>query len=346
MQFHPIFPAKARAALKVASILPLLGSLAFAQSVIATIPATDGTQGNPMSIAVNPLTGRVYIAGSTVEVVDQRTNEIIDNISVGSGQLQGIAVDPLLRRAYVIDNAQGLFAIDLTSDRVVGNYPCANVNGVAVNIATHRVYMQAPDPNQNAAALFVFDGRTLDLITTIDDSGTYQPYGDPQDTVFVNPRTDMIYVVVNLFPGALWVVDGKTNTTVTTITGLADLAYGGDIDPLRDRIFVAGWLSQISEVNGATNTLTSTTSGLVTQPNGVSVDPLNEKVYVVSQQQNLVQIIDEKTNTLETTTIPVGGAPVNTAIDYIHGLLYVGNTGETNENNPPPPSVSVIKLRK
>jgi YVTN family beta-propeller protein len=205
--------------------------------------------------------------------------------------------------------------------------------------------MQAPDPNQDAAALFVFDGPTLNLIATIDDSGAYQPYGDPQDTVFVNPVTNMIYVVVNLYPGALWVVNGDTNTTVTTITGLADLAYGGDIDPLRNRIFVAGWFNQISEVNGATNTLISTTSGLATQPNGVSVDPVNQKVYVVSQEQDLIQIIDEKTNTLETTTIPVGGAPVNTAIDYIHGLLYVGDTGETYQNNPPPPSVSVIKLR-
>jgi DNA-binding beta-propeller fold protein YncE len=342
-----LFPAaRARAAFQVALSLPLLGSFAFAQSVIATIPATDGTLGNPMTIAINPLTGRVYIAGSNVEVVDQRSNQVIDTISVGSGQLQGIAVDPVLRRAYVIDNAQGLFAIDLNNDTVVGNYPYSNTNGVAVNPLTHRVYMQAPDATSGNAALLVFDGPTLKLITTVEDnSPAYQPYGGPQDVVVVNPVTNKIYVSVNLYPGAVWVVDGDTNTSETTIEGLAELAYGLDVDPFRNLIWVGGQLNQLSKVNGATNTLISTNSNTGTQPDGVSVDPIHQKVYVAIQQQNVVQIFDEKTNTPLPTTIPVGGAPDNMAIDYVHGLLYVGNTGETYQPNAPPPSVSVIKLQ-
>lgn len=340
-----ISPATVRRVFKAASILPLLGSLAFAQSVIATIPATDGTEGNPMTIAVNPLTGRVYIAGSNVEVVDQKTNQIIDTITVGSGQLQGIAVDPLLRRAYVVDYVDGLFAIDLTTDTIVGNYQDLAPNGVAVNPVTHRVYVESFDYTNDAAALFVFDGRTLNLITTIDDNGQGQPFGDPQCVVVVNPVTNMIYVPVNLYTPNLWVVDGNTNTNVTTIPNLAPISYGADVDPLRNLIYVGGWTNELSEVNGATNTAITTFSNLDTQPDGISVDPFHGKVYIVSQQEDLVQIFDEKTQTFESTTIPVSGAPVNSTIDYIHGLLYVGNTGETYQNNPPPPSVSVIKLQ-
>lgn len=336
--------ARARSVLQAALILPLLGSLTYAQSVIATIPATDGTEGNPMTIAVNPLTSRVYIAGSNVEVVDQKSNKIITTIPVGSGQLQGIAVDPVLNRAYVIDNGDGLFAIDLNTNTVVGNYPYANVNGVAVDLFTHRVYMQAPDFATGAAGMFVFDGATLKLLATIDDSGTYQPFGNPQDQVVVNPVTNMIYTSVNLFPGAVWVIDGKTNTSVTTITGLADLAYGIDVDPARNLVWVGGQFGQVSEVNGATNTLISN-SNPNTYINGISVDPVRQKVYAISTGGNEVQIVDEKTNTVEATTVPVGGAPVNSAIDYVHGLLYLGNTGETYQPNAPPPSVSVIKLQ-
>jgi DNA-binding beta-propeller fold protein YncE len=339
-----ISAARVRSVLKAAFTLPLLGSLAFAQSVIATIPATDGTSGNPMTIAVNPLTGRVYIAGSNVEVVDQQSNQIIDTISVGSGRLQGIAVDPVLRRAYVIDNLDGLFAINLTTNTIAGNVSGANnYNGIAVNPRTHRVYVQGPDTN-GTAALFVFDGPSLRQIANIDDnSPTYQPYGDPQVAVVINPVTNRIYVPVNLFPGALWVVDGNTNTNVTTIEGLADLAYGADVDPIRNLIWVGGWFNQLSEVNGATNTLITTFPNTATQPDGISVDPIHEKVYLMSQAENLVQIFNEKTDTFEATTVPVGGAPANAAIDYIHGLLYVGNTGEAG--GPPPPSVSVIKLQ-
>jgi DNA-binding beta-propeller fold protein YncE len=103
---------------------------------MACVTATDGTEGNPMTIAINPLTGRVYIAGSNVEVIDQKSDEIIDTISVGSGQLNGIAVDPVLRRAYVRDYADGLFAIGLTSNTVVSKNPCSNVNGVGINPVT------------------------------------------------------------------------------------------------------------------------------------------------------------------------------------------------------------------
>lgn len=339
-----ISSASARSVFQAALALPLLGSLAFAQSVIATIPATDGTQGNPMSIAINPLTSRVYIAGSNVQVVDENTNQVLDTISFGSGEFQGIAVDPVLRRAYVIDALDGIFAINLTTNTVVQNVEGANnFNGIAVNPKTHRVYVQGPD-NNGVAALFVYDGPTLHPIATIDDnSPTYQPFGDPQVTVIVNPVTNKIYVPVNLYPGALWVVDGNTNTNVTTITGLADLAYGGDVDPLRNLIFVGGWFNQLSVVNGATNILIATYPNTATQPNAIAVDPIHQKVYLISQAQNLVQIFNEKTNTFESTTIPVGGAPDNAAIDYAHGLLYVGNTGEAG--GPPPPSVSVVKLQ-
>jgi YVTN family beta-propeller protein len=340
----PNSAARARSVLKAALTLPLLGSLAYAQSVIATIPATDGTEGNPMTIAINPLTSRVYIAGSNVEVVNEKTNQVIGTIDVGSGQLQGIAVDPVLNRAYVIDNADGLFAIDLNSNTVVGTYPYANVNGVAVNPFTHRVYMQAPDFANDEEGMFVFDGSTLQLLAIIDDSGTYQPFGNPQDQVVVDPVSNMVYTSVNLFPGAVWVINGKTNTSVTTITGLADLAYGVDVDPARNLVWVSGQFGQVSEVNGATNTLISN-SNPNTYINGLNVDPVHQKVYAISTGGDMVQIIDEKTNTVESTTIPVGGAPVNSAIDYIHGLLYVGNTGENYQPNAPPPSVSVIKLQ-
>jgi YVTN family beta-propeller protein len=340
------FPFRRRSlsALMIALTLPLLAGFAWAQSVIATIPSTDGTEGNPMTIAVNPLTQLAYIAGSNVQVVDEKTSEVLDTIAVGTGQLNGIAVDPVLRRAYVVDDPDGLFAIDLNSNAIVGNYPYSNVYGVAVNPVTHRVYVYGSDYTNGKAAVLVFDGPSLNLLATIDDAFSEGPVPNPQVQMAVNPVTNKIYAVVCLYPGGVWVVDGNTNTSEALITGLAPLANGLDVDPLRNLIWVAGQFGQVSEVNGATNTLIST-SNPNTYLNGISVDPVNQTVYAISTGDDEVQIIDEKTNTVETTTVPVSGAPVNSAIDYVHGLLYVGNTGETYQNNPPPPSVSVISLR-
>lgn len=328
------FPGPGRRfAVQLVASFAFTASFAWTQSVVATIPATNGVEGNPMTIAVNPLTGRVYIAGSNIEVVDQKTNHIVDTITVGSGQLNGVAIDPVRRRLYVVDDAQGLFAIDLNTNAVVGNVDEANVYGVAVNPATNRVYVEA------GSALQVFDGSTLAQIATVN-----YPLGGPQGQIAVNPATNRIYVVFNLFPGDLWVVDGSTNTSLTTITGLVPLAYGVDLDPFRNLVFVAGQFGGLSKINGATNTLISTNSNVGGQPDGVSVNPANQKVYVVDQRFNEVRVVNEQTNALEPVTVPVGTTPVNSAIDYLHGLLYVGNTDE-NQSHLPVPTVSVIKLQ-
>ena len=70
---------------------------------------------------------------------------------------------------------------------------------------------------------------------------------------------------------------------------------------------------------------------------------MHQKIYLANSSLNEVQIIDGTSNTLESTTIPVGNYPDNTAIDYLHGLLYVGNTNAFNYV-PNGTTVSVIKL--
>jgi YVTN family beta-propeller protein len=318
---------------------PLLTNLASGQTVVATIPATDGTSGNPMTTAINPFANRLYIAGDGVEVVDQRTNKILDTISVGGGSLTDIAVDPVRRMAYVFDAtgtlSPALYAINLTTNTIVNSlgtnagYPPPML---ALNPVTNRIYLGVPD------AILVLDASTFKQIASI-------PYTSGLlAQMVVNPVTNRIYVLYNLFPGYMQVIDGNTNTTITTMTGLAELAISLDIDRLRNLIYVSGQLGQVSVVNGATNTLITTINNIPGQPGGISVDPANRKVYLANFALNEVQIIDEATNTLESTTIPVGAGPENTAIDYVHGLLYVGNTDENSNYVPNGVTVSVVKL--
>jgi YVTN family beta-propeller protein len=319
--------------------LPLLTGSASAQTVIATIPATNGLEGDPMTMAVNPFTNRLYIAGHGVEVVNQKSNTILQTISAGGGSISDIAVDPVRRMAYVFDESAsqgpGLFAINLTTNTIANSlvtnsgYPPPKL---ALNPVTNRLYVELPD------GITVFDASSFGQIASI----PYSQSGPPAQ-IAVNPATNRVYMLYNLFPGFMQVIDGKTNTTITTMTGLAELAISLDIDPFRDLIYVSGELGQVSAVNGATNTLISTINNIPGQPAGISVDPANQKVYLANSALNEVQIIDEATNTLESTTVPVGNYPWNTAIDYVHGLLYVGNTNAFNFV-PNGTTVSVIKL--
>ena len=150
MYFYPAQKC-AKLALCLLSVFPLLANLASAQKVIATIPATDGVLGNPMTMAVNPLTNRLYIAGDGVEVVDQKNNNILQTISVGGGSLSDIAVDPVRRMAYVFDDSDSvtpsLYAINLTTNTIVNSlstnagYPPPML---ALNPVTNRLYVELP----------------------------------------------------------------------------------------------------------------------------------------------------------------------------------------------------------
>lgn len=67
-----------------------LGSVCAAQTVIATIPATD-----PQQLDVNPFTRLVYVADAgtgTVSVISEQTNAVIEIISVGVDPV-GVAVN-------------------------------------------------------------------------------------------------------------------------------------------------------------------------------------------------------------------------------------------------------------
>jgi DNA-binding beta-propeller fold protein YncE len=195
------------------------------------------------------------------------------------------------------------------------------------------------DSQQGLPTLFVYNGSTLAQVAAV----TAPVGGPPPVYMAVNPVTARVYVTAEYYPGDLWVVDGKTNTSVTVITGLADLAQGVDVDPARNIIYVVGQFGQTSEINGATDTLISTNS-IGGQFDDVSIDPVNKKVYVVNQSGNEVDVVNELTNTFTQVTVPVGYTPVNSAVDIVHGLLYVANTDE-NENNSPVPTVSVINVK-
>lgn len=319
-------------AMACAPLLLLFGTSSFAQTVAATIPAQEGSLGLPFTIAVNPFTQLVYIAGNGVEVVNQRTNEPITTINVGQDQLSGIAINPITRKLYVLDYLTGLYVIDLTSNAVAGQFAITNGYGVAYNPITNRVYSL-----DSLGNVWVNDGTTGALIHQI-ELPDYD--NSASSTITVNPATNRIYIPKETAPGQLFVVDGGTNE-VTTVPLQGDYSYFAGVDALRNIVYVSDQQGQVDVLDGRTNKEITLISGIGLQPEALSVDPLTRKIYL-SNADSTVEVIDGTTNTLTSTVIPVGTNPDFSTIDLVHGLLYVGNTAEFQ---PGTQSVSVIKLK-
>jgi DNA-binding beta-propeller fold protein YncE len=315
-----------------ALLFSFTGIAAIAQTVIATIPAQEGSLGLPFTIAVNPFTRLVYIAGNGVEVVDQKTNRPITTIDVGKDQLSGIAINPVTRKLYVTDYNTGLYLIDLTSNAIVGHFSLDVALSVAYSPLTNRVYTL-----DNYGHVWVNDGTTGALIKEII---TPTPSGSSQAaTLTINPLTNLIYIPLETAPGQVWVVNAITNE-VKTVPLQGSYSYYAGVDPLRNIIYISDQEGQIDVLNGATNSDRAFITGIPLQPQALSVDPITHKVYL-SNADSTVEVIDGTTNTLTSSVIPVGTNPDFSTIDLVHGLLYVGNTAEFQ---PGTQSISVIKL--
>jgi YVTN family beta-propeller protein len=328
---RPALVRKVAYAAACALLFPFSGIPALAQKVIATIPAQKGIPEFPLTIAVNPLTHLVYIAGDGVQVVDQRTNIPVTTLDIGQDSNSGIAINPVTRKLYVLDYFTGLYVVDLTTNAVVYNFPIYAAAAVAYNPVTNRVYTL-----DNIGNVWVNDGTTGGLIQEI-VTGASQAF-----TMSINPVTNRLYIPEELVPGQLVVVDAGTNA-VTTVPLVGGSAFYAAVDTLRNVIYVSDSYGQVDVLNGATNVETATITGISGQPGGLSVDPLTRRVYLSNLPLDEVEVIDGATNTLTSTVIPVGATPFFSTIDLFHSRLYVGNTAEYE--NGAPVSVSVISLK-
>jgi DNA-binding beta-propeller fold protein YncE len=331
---QPVLVRKLAYAAACALLFPFSGIATFAQTVTATIPAQEGSLGLPLTIAVNPLTQLVYIAGNGVEVVNQRTNTPVRTIDIGQDQLSGIAINPVTRKLYVTDYNTGLYVVDLTTNTVVGHFPLPVANAVTYSPVTNRTYTL-----DNLGNVWVNDGTTGTLTKEI-AAGASQG-----STITINPATNLIYLPQETTPGEVIVVNAVTNA-VTTVPLQGGGSFYAGVDPLRNIIYISNSGnsasgSQVDVLNGATNKDIALITGIPLQAEALSVDPVRRQVYL-SNANSTVEVIDGKTNTLTSTVIPVGTNPIFSTIDLVHGLLYVGNTAEFQ---PGTQSVSVIKLK-
>lgn len=311
------FKGKLSLAATVLCLLPLSTTLASAQKIVATIPIPNATD-----VAIDPVTALAYIpSGPAVAVVSEKTNTVVGFALIDSTYgPEEVAVDPLTNRLYVT-TSQALYVVDTTTDLVVATVNVPAV-GVAVNIATNKIYVS--DFNAN---VYVVDGKTNNILKDIS-------FPEGVENLAVNPVTNRIYVAEDLFPGKVGVINGLSDTILTTVTAGGDLTFSVGVDYVHNLVYTADQLGTVSVIDGKTNTLKATisTGG---QPGYLSVDSARRRIYVDNTSNGLsaVQVINGA-NDKVIDTIPIPGGPNYSDIDPFRGLLYVTTLG---------PDVYVIK---
>ena len=282
------------------------GAATKAQTVTATVPVGSG----PNSVAVNPVTNKMYVTNpnsNNVTVIDGATNT---TTTVTTGAIPVAASVNTVTNTIYISNAgsSNVTVIDGATNATTTVATGANPDSLAVNPITNKIYVS----NQVSGTVTVIDGAT-NATTTITVGAAPLP-------AVVNPVTNKIYVGNN-HGGTVTVIDGATNatTTVTVGTGPDGLA----LNPVTNKIYVPNFnTNNVTVIDGATNATTTIPVG--TNPFGVALNPVTNQIYIANSGSSNVTVIDGATNA--TTTVAAGTDPMGVAVNPVTNTIFVTNT--------------------
>jgi YVTN family beta-propeller protein len=293
-------------------ILSLCGPIGFASAQTATAAVTTGSR--PFSVAVNPLTNKVYVANAgsnNVTVIDGATNSTA-TVAAGTSP-QSVAVNPVTNKIYVANQgSNNITVIDGATNNTATVAAGTSPLSVAVNPLTNKIYVA----NQGSGNVTVIDGATNNTAAVT--------AGSSPQAVAVNPATNKTYVA-NRGSGNVTVIDGATNSTTTVAAGTSPQSVA--VNPAANKIYVANSGSgNVTMIDGASNNTTTVIAG--TSPQSLVVNPVTNKIYVANSGSGNVTVIDGATN--NATTVTAGTSPQSVAVNALTNKIYVANSGSGN----------------
>jgi DNA-binding beta-propeller fold protein YncE len=262
----------------------LIAPAAKGQTVVQTLPV--GT--NPQKVAINPVTGTVYVANAgsySISVVNGLTHTV-SLLALGAWPLD-LAVNPASNKIYVLTNG-AVKVIDGATDTISATITGSgnNPSGITLDSSLNRVFVA----NGSDRSVTVINGANDLIIGTILISGTPSFKG-----IGVNPDTHYVYVAAN-GSDTVEVIDGQTAVYKRSIALSLNVGpVGIAVNPVTNKIYVSTDTSVVEVINGETDVAAATFgSAVVTgpHPGSVVVNPVTNKVYSANLTGHSLTVIN------------------------------------------------------
>jgi YVTN family beta-propeller protein len=315
---------------------PALASLGFTLVLGTTVAAAEPMFTRirvgdlPTSIAVNPVTDRVYVSSffsQNLSIVDGTTNTVTATVPLGFAP-RDVTVDTLANHVYVagVNQASGMAAvtkIDGKSNNVlVGPVPLftpleSDVPvALADNPADDRLYVADATRNQvHVVALSAIPPIAV---------GAYP------DAMVFDPATQRVYVV-NGHDNDVSVIDTQVNKVVATIR-VGGNPQGIALNTRTDRIFVTNTGDNtVSVIDASSNSVVATLPA-GPQPIGIAADSVSNRIVIGNYDgaNQTVTIIDTAQNVALTPPPEFGDFPYAVAVNPGTQRAYVSLSSEAS----------------
>lgn len=244
------------------------------------------------AIAVNMVTGTVYVAGSVpsstnasgtegeVVALNGKTGATLATIPVTpntGGGLVALVVDSLTNKVFAADQSDNAIAVINGKTRALAGLVALNGTPVslAVNLAAGKVAVGV----QAADSL----GNPLGEVATLTEKTsavTYATFGTAPAGVAVDIALNRTYVADNTnFPGSTGVLNARGATLANVTVG--DFPQGIDVDPVTSQIYVANAADgSVSRISAISNAVISTITPPSSDAQFIDVDPVEENVWI------------------------------------------------------------------
>jgi YVTN family beta-propeller protein len=321
----PRAPATVPWAALAPTALLLLTLIAPGPSQAQTVSASVATGPDPVGIAVNAVTNKIYVISSgtagRVTVIDGATNT---TTAVTAGMSpSAVAVNTVTNKVYVANSASNDVTVidgasNATSTVALGG---TDPQAIAVDEATDSIYVM------NAYELASELGGNLTMIDGATNATTSIPGGISNPlAIAVNPVTDKIYVANLNFSGSVSVIDGATSTNPDINIALGSFPVAIAVNTVTDTIYAANVKDdKITVINGATNA--NYAVGLGDNYTAIAVNTLTNKAYAVCSDTNgYVSVVDGASRIV--SVVSTGSYPGAVAVDEATNAVYVTNSGD------------------
>jgi len=252
---------------------------AKSDAVLATYPAPGSA-----AIAVNVITGRLYVAGvvasatnasgveSEVFVLSQKTGAVLATIPVSASSGPGInslVADPLHYAVYAANQSDNaITVINSKTNTITASLDLAGQTPVVVAMNAFTGTAFATLGNNQVA---IYNPYTKVL--------KYAVYGTTTFGLAADPIQNVEYVTDAQYPGTVGVLTAKGATKTSATVGTNPT--GVDVDFVSNRIYVAnqgdGTISSFTGNRHETNLTADNT--VTSDANDVKVNPVTEKLY-------------------------------------------------------------------
>jgi len=354
-----------RGALAAIALIVLIGTIAWTRMQDQPTPGTILLDVNPQGVAVDTRAGRAFIAntglnnsGRTVSVLDSRTGQLIQTVTVGRSP-SSVAVNEQTGRLFVANSGyqdgsgshEGSIAVvDTRSGRVVRRTPTAGTPlFVTIDALTGRGIVTVYNtPAPGAVTVYEVDARSGQTLRTTTHYRAVLASDRRTGHTFVATGKDIL------------MGDAHAGRAVRTILrGVDPLSEPGAavVDEVTSRIFVADYArAQVNVIDTRTGALVGTIA-VGAHPLRLSVDPRTARVFVLNQGYvngadrptgaGSVSMLDARTGAV-LRTVPLDVNATAMTVDERRGRVLASTAGVTSapENAPiHPGKVFVLDAR-